>query len=455
MIEAAKVISLIQRTPGYNDKQYLLKKNENIHGLKDILRFIYDPYNKTGISTAKLNKALMFAEARGPYVMGEEPFISYTDVIKYLKRYNTGTDSDLVMAARFINCTKAMYSEQPFAAELAKAIVTQDLQIGVTSKTLNTVYGEHFIPITGCMLGTLLDKVPQSKVKWPCIVTEKLDGIRRILIKENGVCRFYSRSGHEDTGMGEILAEAAYLPDNRVYDGELLAIGQFEDNIAQRQATSSLSAIKGEKHGLAFNIFDMLPVEEFYNGASEDNALVRKILLGATFMDESIQYLTGEADWPRYIASYGIHQDLKFIKSVPILGLVKNMADIEPLVEPIWGRKGEGVMLNAVEGLYEIKRSKNLLKVKHTEEITLQVVDVMEGSGKFEDMLGAFIVNYKGYHVGVSGRIPTTLRQEVWANPSKYIGRMIEIDTFGESVNQQGFVSINCPIFKRFVGDEE
>ena len=66
MNEAAKVISLIQRTSSYNDKQYLLKKNENVPGLKEILKFIYDPYNKTGISKAKLNKALAVAESRGP-----------------------------------------------------------------------------------------------------------------------------------------------------------------------------------------------------------------------------------------------------------------------------------------------------------------------------------------------------------------------------------------------------
>src|SRR5690606_32650439 len=139
MNEAAKVISLIRRTPSYNDKQYLLKKNENVPGLKEILRFIYDPYNKTGISKAKLNKAL--AEFKGT---GKEAFISYSEAIKYFKSHNTGTDDDLAMAARFINCTKAMYSDNPFAEELAKAIVTQDLQIGVTAKTLNTVYGKNF-----------------------------------------------------------------------------------------------------------------------------------------------------------------------------------------------------------------------------------------------------------------------------------------------------------------------
>lgn len=454
MNEAAKVISLIQRTSSYNDKQYLLKKNENVPGLKEILRFIYDPYNKTGISTAKLNKALAVAESRGPYVMGEEAFISYSEAIKYFKSHNTGTDYDLAMAARFINCTKAMYSDNLFAEELAKAIVTQDLQIGVTAKTLNTVYGKHFIPTVGCMLGTKIADVPAHKIKWPCIVTEKLDGIRRILIKENGVCRLFSRSGHEDAGLVDIMAEASCLPDNRVYDGELLALGTFKDSVALRQATNSLASTKSIKHGLTYNIFDMLPLEEFYNGASEDNALVRKILLGATLMDNSIQKL-GLDEWPKYIASYGVHKNLQFIRPVPILGFVKNMSEVEPIVAEIWARGGEGVMLNCAEAPYEVKRSRSLLKVKHTEEHTLKVVDMLEGTGKYEDMMGALVVDYNGNKLGVGSGFTDLQRKEIWDNPDNYIGKFIEIDTFGESINQQGTKSLNCPIFKRFVGEVE
>lgn len=451
MIEVAKVIDIVGRTSGYNDKQYLLKKNERVPGLKDILKFIYDPYTRTGISKAKLAKALKIAEARGPYVMGEEHFISYKQMIDYLKAHTTGNDSDLAMAARFINCTKAMWPE---AEELAKAIVTQELKIGVTATTLNTVYGKDFIPKIGCMLGTLYGDVGPEKTKWPCIVTEKLDGIRRILVKENGVCRCYSRSGHEDTGLVEIMADAKYLPNNTVYDGELLAAGTFKDCIAQRQATNSIANSKGAKTGLTFNVFDMIPLDEFRAGISKDSALVRKITLGATLMDESIQHLEPER-WPMLIQAFGIHRDLKAIRPVPILGYVKCMADVEPIVNEIWSRGGEGVMLNSANGKYEIKRSKELLKVKHTEEHVLEVVDVIEGTGKFENMMGALVVTYKGNMLGVGSGFNDAQRLEIWNNPDKYIGRKIEIDTFGESTNALGEVSLNCPIFKRFVGEVE
>ncbi len=458
MINAAKVINLIKHTSSYNDKQYLLKKNSDVQGLKEILHFIYNPYGKTGISTAKLEKSMDFAAVRGEYVMGDEHFVSYTDAIKYFKKHTTGSDADLVMAARFINCTKATYPDYPFAVELAKAIVTQDLQIGVTAKTLNNVYGKTFIPTVGCMLGTKLTSIPESRLRGelrgPYIVTEKLDGIRRILIKENGVCRMFSRSGHEDTGLVEIMEEAKYLPDNRVYDGELLAIGTFADNIALRQASMSRSAIKGTKIGLGFNVFDMLHIDDFYAGKSTDNALIRKIILGATFSDESIQFLT-ERDWPKALQVYGIAKTLNCIKSVPILGLIDNINQVEPIVAEIWARGGEGVMLNTASGLYEVKRSTSLIKVKKVEEATLIVESAYSGTGKYEDMLGGLVVDYNGNKLGVGSGFTDAQRHDIWFNQDKYIGRKIEIDHFGESTNQLGTKSLNCPIFKRFVGDEE
>ena len=57
MHNVAEVIDLIGKTRSSNDKLYLLKKNQDVPGLKEILRFIYNPYVRTGISKAKLAKA--------------------------------------------------------------------------------------------------------------------------------------------------------------------------------------------------------------------------------------------------------------------------------------------------------------------------------------------------------------------------------------------------------------
>lgn len=444
MIEVAKVVDLIRKTSGTNDKMYLLKKNQNVPGFKQAMKFIYDPYTRTGISKAKLNKAMKMRSM----FPSTEP-ISMQDAIDYFSSHTTGTDADLAYAAYFIY----QFEDNEVTMEFAKALVTQDLKMGVSATSLNTAYGADFIPKIGCMLGTLYGDVGSQKTKWPCIVTEKLDGIRRILVKENGVIRCYSRSGHEDTGLVEIMEDAKWLPNNTVYDGELLAAGTFKDSIALRQATNSIANSGGDKTGLTFNAFDMVPVDEFHAGKSTQNALVRKITLGATLMDESIQLL--DERWVELIQAFGIHRELKCIRTVPILGLVKNILDVEPIVAKIWAAGGEGVMLNATTGMYEIKRSKDLLKVKHTEEHTLEVVDFLEGDGKFEDMLGALVVNYKGNKLGVGSGFTDAQRQLIWDNQEKYLGKLVEIETFGESKNALGEVSLNCPIFKRFVGGVE
>ena len=447
MKEVAKIINLIGQTSGYNDKLAILKKHGNTPGLKEILKFIYNPYCKTGISDNKLNNVWWGST------------FSRTDwheAIEYFSKHQTGSGDDLMFAANFIGYTKAVHGMD--AMRLACAIVTQNLKIGITATSLNNVYGKDFIPKTGCMLGTLFGDVPAHKIKWPCIVTEKLDGIRRVLVKENGVCRFYSRSGHEDTGLVEILQEAKHLPDNFVYDGELLAAGDFKDCIAQRQATNSIANSKGMKTGLTFNVFDMVPVEDFYAGVCNISAFNRKIRLGATLMDESIQLL--DENWNYRIIAYGVHEDLQFIKPVPILGFVKNLDAVTPIVEQIWARSGEGVMLNTAEGPYEIKRSKNLLKIKHTEEHILPVVDLIEGTGKYEDAMGSLVVLYTDKHgrqsyLGVGSGFTDNQRLEIRDNPERYIGRSVEIECFGESTNAAGTTSLNCPIFKRFVGEVE
>lgn len=444
MKKAAAIVAAIESTSSYNDKLSILENHKDNELFKDIMKFIYNPYCKTGISTAKLNKAL-YEEHVGTVA----PYLDITEALEYFKSHNTGSNEDLAAAREFIRLCAVKYGKQ--AAELAKAIVTQDLKIGITATSLNKVYGANFIPRTGCMLGTPFEDAVH-KVSGPYIVTEKLDGVRRVLIKENGTCRLYSRSGHEDTGLVEIVEDAKLLPDNFVYDGELLADGDFDNSIALRQATNSIANTKGRKTGLTFNVFDMVPLNDFLNGRCNIPAKDRKIRLAATFNDHSLS--TIDKDWAQRCAAFSMYDETPFIKSVPILGSVYTLEELEPIVEEIWCRGGEGVMLNTVDGPYEIKRSKHLLKVKHTEELVLTVVGFAEGRGKNEDSLGAIIVKYKNSHVCVGSGFTDAQRKLIWENQSYFVGRKAEIETFGESTNMNGDISLNCPIFKRFVGDE-
>lgn len=441
MNEAAKVIYSLLDTRSIVTKKYILKKNANVPLLKDILYFIFNPYARTGIGRTKLAPKL--AEAR---VMKINHKITLGEAVEYFKLRQTGSEADLAFAKLFV----ASYNDNKDTFNLAVSIVTKDLKVGIGTSTLNAVFGKSFIPVIACMLGSNLDKSKNLSI-WPAIVTEKLDGARRILIKDRGKVTFYSRAGHCDDGLLDIAKEAQYLPDNMMYDGELIAEGKYTDSIALRQATNSIASSGGIKEGLLFHVFDMVPLDEFMLGMSKDSALVRKLRLGATFRDESIQLLDDR--WAQLIQAYGIDEELTKIRSVPILGYAKNMEHVNAIVEEIWKAGGEGVMLNIATAPYEAKRSKKLLKVKKTKEYKLKVVGFSEGTGKYLDSLGALIVDYKGQLLGVGSGFTDEERDTIWLNKKLYIGRTVEIDSFGQSYSSAtGAYSLNCPIFKRFVG---
>lgn len=429
----------VQEAVGTNNKLRLLEEYEDLPGFKDVLKFIYNPYVKSHISTKKLQEAYTMTYC------GTQ--CTYDEVIAYLSNSSTGSAADIRVVRDFI---MTHYSPDGIVSDFAEALVTQNLKLGVSTKSINKVYGKSFIPVTGVMLGKPIED--GSKVYWPSIVTEKLDGVRRALIKENGKVTLVSRSGIKDEGLVDIISDAEYLPDNFVYDGEILANGIFKDSIALRQATNSICNSGGIRTGVSFNIFDMVRLEDFYAGISTMPAIERKIRLGATLKDDSIMKLT--PDYERWINGMWPGYEFKHIRAVPILGIAKNLDEAYAHARGVWSDNGEGVMLNYIDGPYEVKRSKYLIKVKDTYEYTLPIVGLQEGNGEFSGTLGAFLVDYKGTAVGVGSGLTKYQREKYWDMGATLIGTKLELDCFGESTNVNGGVSLNCPIFKRLVGEE-
>lgn len=415
MNNITEMIERIQSNSSRTAKEELLRQATNILGFQDVMQYLFNPYIKTNIGAKKLEAA------KHDHTLGK--YTTYGDIINHFGTdASTGTAYDAHIAWTYIN------SVEPRHREIAKGLVTKDIKMGVTDKTLNKVYGQDFIPRTGCMLA---DKYRdcKNKVAGPFLATEKLDGARRILIIDaNRNVKVYTRSGHLDEGLNFITDFARiHLPANRMYDGELLATGTFADSIAQRQATNSIASRKGQKHGLTLHIFDTVPLPQYLADNCNETALARKKTLETIF--ENVP--TNET-----------------INMVPVIGRVSTEAEVMALAISFFDRKLEGIMLNKANGLYRIKRSKDLLKVKATESLDLPIAGFQEGTGKYTGTLGAVFVEYKGYRVGVGSGFTDAERDYIWNNRGSLVGTKIEIDYFGESTNQNGGVSLNCPIFR-------
>lgn len=433
-------------------KQQLLKRHAaNIPGFKEVLRYIYDPYFTTGLKQAKLDSVSCDVNLLDGVGRQQAEI-----VMEYLKHHNTGTLADCIVAAAFV-----YQEEDPTWQWAATGLVTKDLQIGVSVTTLNNVFGRAFIPKIGIMRGMLC---PEDYTGWT-IATEKIDGNRRLIFTHPDGVRAFTRSGKPDFGLVEILEEAKQLPVGYVFDCECVAIGDFADNIALRQASASIlnRGSKSQKTGVKALCFDIIPIEEYNRKRSFSNAVARKAALAKIFGDtESVDKLLHEfPSWAvpleQYISAFK-SVSLEHITSLPIIGFPRSYTEAKEMAKPIWETGGEGLMLVDYRSAYEVNPNprKTLLKIKATLEYELKCIGVYEGTGKYAGMLGGVYVAYHHggsvYRVGVGSGFTDAERYDYWQHNDKIVGHVVEIDSFGESVNAEGSYSLNCPIFKRVKG---
>ncbi len=449
----AEALATIATTSSTLDKEYHLEHFGNtLPGFKEVLNFIYDPYFTTGIGQKKLDKSYYIQDS-----------LTVEEIMQYLRRCSTGNEASVDRASNFI------YAEDnPTWQWAATGLVTKDLQIGVSVTTLNKVFGDGFIPKIGIMRGM---HCPDD-AKGIYVVTEKIDGNRRLIMnKETGV-EIYTRSGRRDNGLIEIENQAKLLPVDYVYDCECVAVGDFNDSIELRQASASILNSRGKRTGVKALCFDMLPQSEYDAGISRLGAAARKAQLAATMGDmESVYTLT---DWLdnnsmntlagglKLLAARNEGKKLELITALPILGIARTKAEGMALAQPIWETGGEGCMMVEYRSPYEVNPNprKTLLKIKATQEFVLKCVGVFEGRNKYTGMLGGITLEYTAsddydYSVDCGSGFPDYLRNEYWQHPEKIIGEYVEIESFGETQNAQGNYSLNCPIFKRVKGERE
>ena len=417
MLEVKRIIDSIANTPSRNEKEAILKEHKDNMLLREVLYFVYNPYIITGLSDKKIKKEVAI---RG--------FKVIDSLIDYLKENNTGSDLDIASVQFFIG------QQLEELQELYTQMAIKNLKIGITSNTINKVFGKGFIPEFNLMLA---NKYADHEHKIDeFIITEKLDGIRGAIIKENGNISIFSRQGQPIEGLTDIESEVELLPDNMVYDGELLLKNDLSLNSADLyRATVKEVRKDGIKKDVEFHVFDIIPLNEFKKGKSTKGCLDRKRELSNLLKEIKPQWL----------------------KLVPMLYVGNDKDVIYKMLDMVEKEDKEGVMVNSIDGKYECKRSSGLLKVKTMQSVDLLIVGFEEGTNKYEGKLGRINIEYKGNIVGVGSGFTDEDRVEIWNNQDKYLGRVCEVQYFEETKNQNNDkLSLRFPVFKgvRGIGKE-
>lgn len=399
----------IKNVSGSISKKVLLRQNSTDEDFIYVLEFIYNPFKKTGIANKKLDKNINATIIHDLKDLKE--------AIEYVIKNNTGTDVVVASLQRFIEKNKEH-------EQFLKEVFTKTYKCGLNVTTINSVV-KDLIPTFGVMLATKIEDCSKELKGNPKVVaTLKLDGFRCTFIKSHG--KAYSRQGIEIEGLVELAKDFEKLP-NGVYDGELIAKGDFKEAKDQYKETSKIARKKGDKKGLKFVCFDYMPEESFFKGICFTPCIVRK-----TSLKELIDMLDCENIECAEILYHGRYDEEKIMQ----------------LANEVTAKGEEGLMLNLADAPYECKRTKSLMKIKKFHTCDLKVIDCLEGNGEMKGMLGSFVVEYKNNKVNVGSGLTQAERIEYWNKKEELIGRVIEVGYREETQNEDGGLSLRFPTFK-------
>lgn len=408
----SEMVDELNETNSKNEKQDIIRKYPD---LKKVLEYTYNPYKKYGVKSSQLKKK---SDLIGSWDGYDNLFEILDDLAS---RKLTGHEAIGTLNA-FIQDTEDTWTH------LIHKILDKNLECRINT-TINKVW-LNLIPKFDVALAQKFEdhahKIDWTNEEW--LGSRKLDGVRVIARKENGVVKFFSRAGNEFTTLGVLKDELENLSDNFVMDGEMCVM----DENGTEDYKAVVSQIKRKEYTIEepmFIVFDYLTLEEFDNGTSEVSTIDR--------MDRitSGQYF-------------------KALEMETIISEDQAVAKLDEAVDNGW----EGYMIRRADAPYEGKRTRALLKMKkmHDEEYTVKdievgpfrVIDKSTGLEKTIETLANVIIEHKGNTVSVGSGFSLEERSRYYKNPKLIIGKEITVQYFELSKDKDGIESLRFPVIK-------
>ena len=300
-----------------------------------------------------------------------------------------------------------------------RKILKKHLAIGVSIKSVNSVRS-GFIPTFDVALAQKFD---MKRVKGDRVYVEpKLDGIRCLAVVENGEAKIFTRAGKLITNFDNTLGrELAKLGDG-CYDGEIMS-NDFTDLMRQvyRKQNVDISDVY-------LGLFDYIPLQEWKSKVGKLSCEERFKILGDRLRGRDLEYL-------RLIVRITCEADYDLIKE-----------HHDKFVNGGY----EGAMIKDITAPYCFGRDWSVMKFKAFFDADVPITDLLEGTGKHSGKLGSFVVDYKGVEVRVGSGLTDDLREKIWNDKDKHIGRIIEVRYQEETPDG----SLRFPTFVCFRNDK-
>jgi len=321
-----------------------------------------------------------------------------------------------------------------------RRILIKDLRCGVSEKTVNKVV-PGTVPVFTCALAHDSAK-HEKKMKGKKQIEIKLDGVRVITIIRDNKVEMFSRNGKQFHNFGHIIEELEAVvkeypvPYPLVLDGEVMS-ANFQDLMKQVHRKDNVSANDAVLH-----LFDTIPLGCFMKGEWDKPQHFRSAITKHWVEEHKTVLQHVQAlDWEDVDLDTQEGQE-RFV--------ALNKAAVDGGYE--------GVMIKDVDAPYECKRTHAWLKAKPFIEVTLEVVDYEEGTGRNEGRLGAIICegvdDGQRIRVNVGSGFTDADRDSYWDYRDSLAGNLVEVRADAITKNQDGTYSLRFPRFKTFRGFE-
>jgi DNA ligase-1 len=356
----------------------------------------------------------------------------------FVNRSLTGNLARDTVAKMMASATKAQWNGW------YRRILIKDLRCGVSEKTVNKVvekkYADYIIPIFACQLAH--DSANhESKVSGQKLIEVKLDGVRVVtIVYPDGRVDMFSRNGKELINFPHVTEQISAVvkktppPYALVLDGEIMS-SSFQDLMTQVHRKSDVKA-----NDAILNLFDMCPLEDFELGFWDKSQTVRSQMV-QTWVEQN------HTDLPNVTCLANELVDLDTVEG--------QLRYKEINAQAVAGGY-EGIMIKDPEAGYECKRSVAWLKLKPFIEVSLEVVDVEEGTGRNVGRLGAIVCqgvdDGKTIRVNVGSGFSDSDRDSYWSSRDSLLGQIVEVRADAVTQNQDGTYSLRFPRFLRFRG---
>lgn len=395
LLDVYNIIKEIKNCSSSKAKQHILTKNADNELLKKVLVYTYND-NQYGIQKKTLEK--MTFEDNGELNKWGYNLFKMLDELA-----SSNINKELTNEVeKFIS-----YFTDEKVQELIMCILLKDLRFGMNVKSINKSI-PNLISSFEVMKASSYDEknaitFNKKANKTGYMMMIKYNGIRGEIIKTNDKIIVKSRQNKIVEGFYELNDAFKDMPNGYIYEGEILAIGDFKTSKEQFKETDKIYSKKGKKIGLMVKLFDVVPLEDFNCGVWNKKAIDRKKIL-KEMIEKNNNPLVQFAE----IIYEGSDTDIiqRKLEEVSKDGL------------------NEGLMVMLNDGIYEAKRVKQILKCKLWMTADLEVIGLKE-SKENPNTLGSLILDFNGREQGCAG-ISDELKELWWNNPSLIIGKIIE-----------------------------